>query len=156
MGGFTSIGKIDYIEFITTTKLPTPISTHSNIANRRGLKPTDLIADRDKLAPMRNRVKTSPFLAIQINDEVNSWGRLQNVLIIMANINRNINHGIEILLDLSRNNNIVINDNGIIHSARVSFIKVAVCNASEPKDSPAPTTDEVSCIAIAAQVPNCC
>ncbi len=43
----------------------------------------------------------------------------------------------------------------MIHNARVSLISVAVSKATGPYTSPAPTTDEVSCMAIAAHVPNC-
>ena len=77
------------------------------------------------------------------------------MFIIIAIMKRKINQGIEILLDLSLKNIIVISARGIIHNARVNFINVAVCNAVAPKASPAPTTDDVSCIAMAAHVPNC-
>ena len=72
----------------------------------------------------------------------------------MTRINSNMNQGMEILLVLSRNKNIVTIARGIIHKARVSFMSVAVCRAISPYASPAPTTDEVSWIAIAAHVPN--
>ena len=44
----------------------------------------------------------------------------------------------------------------MIHSARVSLTVVAICNASWPYAAPAPTTELVSCMAIAAHMPNCC
>ena len=49
----------------------------------------------------------------------------------------------------------VTSDSGIIQSARVSFIVVAISSASGLNAFPAPTTELVSWMAIAAQVPNC-
>ncbi len=54
------------------------------------------------------------------------------MLIIIAMINRNINQGIDILPERSRNINMVTSANGIIHKARVSFTIVAVCKAIAP------------------------
>lgn len=54
-----------------------PIISQSNIANSRGLMPTDLIAVIDKLAPMRNNVSTRPFFAIHTSACVSSDGKLQ-------------------------------------------------------------------------------
>ena len=66
-----------------------------------------------------------------------------------------MNQGMLILPLLSRKINMVANARGIIHSARVSLMSVAVWRATSPYTSPAPTTDEVSWMAMAAQVPNC-
>ena len=66
----------------------------------------------------------------------------------------NMNHGIDTLPEPSRNINIVATASGIIHSARVSLISVAPWSACSPYTSPAPTTLDVSCMAIAAHVPN--
>lgn len=49
----------------------------------------------------------------------------------------------------------VINDKGIIHKALSSFTVVAMCKAISPYFCEAPTTELVSCIAIAAHNPNC-
>ena len=48
----------------------------------------------------------------------------------------------------------IINVNGIIHNALINFVVVAICSANSLLSAAAPTTDEVSCIAIAHQYPN--
>ena len=55
-----------------------------------------------------------------------------HALIIIAIINKRINQGIDILPDFLLKINIVMNANGIIQSALVSFINVAVSNATDP------------------------
>ena len=72
----------------------------------------------------------------------------------IASTKRKMNQGMETLPEPSRNTNIVANARGIIHRARVSLMSVAICRASSPYTSPAPTTLEVSCMAMAAHVPN--
>lgn len=95
------------------------------MANISGLIPTFFIDLIERLVPIRNNVTISPFLAINTNIDDNSLGKLQYVFSAMAIINKNINHGIDILFLLSWKNSIVTNARGIIHNARVSFIKVA-------------------------------
>ena len=74
----------------------------------------------------------------------------------IAIINRHINHGIWILREpFSRKLNIEIKESGIIQRARVSFTVVATASASGPKIAAAPTTELVSCMAMADQSPNC-
>ena len=50
---------------VTTTKLLTPIIIHKAIAKIRGFIPTFFIVDNERLAPIKNKVKTNPFFAIQ-------------------------------------------------------------------------------------------
>ena len=61
-------------------------------------------------------------------------------------------NGILILLS-PLNNNALMKAIGIIHNARASFKVVAVNNASSQYAEAAPTTEEVSCMAIALQTP---
>ena len=61
-----------------------------------------------------------------------------------------------ILWSLLLNMNEVARANGMIHSALVSLMVVATFSASSPYAAPAPTTELVSWMAIAAQVPNSC
>ncbi len=124
-------------------------------ASSNGLMPTCFIVPSDRLVPIRKRVTTMPRRAIQTKVDVNASGSATYVLTIMASTKIKINHGMEIFPVRSRNINIVTKASGIIHSARVSLMRVAVWRATSPYTSPAPTTDDVSCIAIAAHVPNC-
>ena len=73
----------------------------------------------------------------------------------MANTKKRINQGIDTLFDFSLKIKVVTNANGIIQRARVSFTIVATSRAFCPYAAPAPTTELVSCMAIAAQSPNC-
>lgn len=132
------------------------MTIQSSIASNSGFTPTCFTVLSDRLAPMKKRVSTNPFFASQTSESLTEWLRPQYVLITIARIKRNINQGMDILLVLSRKMNIVTNASGIIHNARVSLIRVANFSASGPYASPAPTTDDVSWIAIAAHVPNCC
>ena len=67
-----------------------------------------------------------------------------------------MNQGILIFCPLLLKMNEVTRAKGIIHKARVSFIVVATFRASSPYAAPAPTTELVSCMAMAAHVPNSC
>ena len=49
--------------FITTIKLLSAIINHSEMARIRGFNPTFLMLEKDRLAPIRNNVMTSPFFA---------------------------------------------------------------------------------------------
>src|SRR5881394_3981050 len=72
-----------------------------------------------------------------------------------ASRKRKMNHGIAMRVDLRRNASAVANVSGTIQRARVSLTVVAICSASLPYFAAAPTTDDVSWIAIADQMPNC-
>ena len=72
----------------------------------------------------------------------------------MANTNSKIKKGIFILPDRLLNANAVKKLTGMIHNERYSFTVVAICKAFKPNFCAAPTTELVSCIAIAAHNPN--
>ena len=83
------------------------------------------------------------------------------VAITIAMIYKKINHGILIFFLPSVSvlftllyTTATINESGIIHNALMSLVVVATCNANSLLVAAAPTTDEVSCIAIAHQYPN--
>ena len=83
------------------------------------------------------------------------------VAITIAMIYKKINHGILIFFLPSVSvlftllyTTATINESGIIHKALMSLVVVATCNANSLLVAAAPTTDEVSCIAIAHQYPN--
>lgn len=43
---------------------------HKATAKIRGFIPTAFIVDNERLAPIKNKVKTNPFLAIHSSDDV--------------------------------------------------------------------------------------
>lgn len=62
---------------ITTKKLLTPMIIQSETASTNGLNPTAFTVLRERLAPIRNNVRTRPFFARYTNVPVNADGRLQ-------------------------------------------------------------------------------
>ena len=131
--------------------------TQSNMPRIKGLMPTARMVSIDSDAPMKNIVNVRKRLAMP-DMMVPTCGTLSrtNVFRSIAMMKYRMNHGIVNLLSLLLKMNDVTSAKGMIHNALVSLIVVAICRASSPYAAPAPTTELVSWIAIAAHVPNSC
>lgn len=111
--------------------------------------------------PIKKSVNVIPAFAKLTSESKRLGGTSAGayVLTIVASKKRRMNHGIAIfaLAPPSLRRYIIIKNSatGAIHNARASFTVVAISSASCPYAAAAPTTELVSCIAIAAQTPNC-
>ena len=120
----------------------------------KGLTPTEAIRSFERLDPIRKSVIFKPIFDSITMNEVSLWMAGIKVLLSIASTNRKIKYGILIFFDSLLKINTEIIEIGIIHNARSSFMVVAVCSATEPYLLAAPTTELVSCIAMAAHTPN--
>ena len=136
------------------------IAIHSNIPINSGLKPTLLRTSTESDAPIKKSVIVSILRAMRLMPfpivTPHSLFSSKYVFMSIAPTKRMMNVGTETFLFLLLKIKDVMKAIGTIHRARVSLMVVAICNASSPYAAPAPTTELVSCIAIAAHVPNCC
>ena len=139
---------------MTTAKVVTDMISQSAIPSRSGRTPTFLSEATVSPLPIRNNVIQRTLCEIYTIPFVSGSGVGRNVLTTIAPMNINMNHGIEILRPLLLKTKVETIARGIIQSALVSFTVVATFSASSPNAAPAPTTELVSCIAIAAQIPN--
>ena len=98
----------------------------------KGRVPTDFKTFSDKPEPIKNSVIVIPILDNETIDEVKLLGKLKMVLVIIANIKKRMNQGIFTFASFCLKKKVVAIDNGIIHSARVSFTMVATSNALCP------------------------
>ena len=132
----------------------TEMKAQSKTPCTKGFMPTDVIRSFVRLDPIRNSVIFRPIFDSITMKEVSVWMTGIKVLISIASTNRKMKYGTLIFFDSLLKMNTDIIEIGIIHNALSSFMVVAVCRASEPYLLAAPTTELVSCMAMAAQTPN--
>lgn len=103
---------------------------------------------------MKNIVRVKAFLAMpDMVFPISGTSPRRYVFMRMATMNQSMKYGMDIFLLSPLKITDVTRASGMIQSALVSFIVVATSRASSPYAAPAPTTELVSWIAIAAQVP---
>ena len=133
------------------------MTTHRSMPWISGLMPTAFNTSREREAPIKKRVMVSVLRANSLMDAPItapvSVVSSTYVLKIMARMKKKINQGMLMRCPLLLKIKEVKSAIGIIQSARVSLIVVAIRRASSPYAAPAPTTELVSWMAMAAQVP---
>ena len=120
----------------------------------KGLTPTETISSFESPDPIKNNVIFKPIFDIVTMAGATVCTPGTKVLISNASIKRKIKYGTLIFFDPSLKMKSEMTEIGIIHNALSSFIVVAICRASAPYWLAAPTTELVSCMAMAAQIPN--
>ena len=122
-----------------------------------GLMPTARSTSFESDAPMKNIVRVKHRRAmLEMIVPTSGTASRTNVFKSIAAMKYRMNHGMVILRSLLLNMNDVASAKGMIHRALVSLMVVATFRASSPYAAPAPTTELVSWMAMAAQVPNSC
>ena len=119
-----------------------------------GFAPEDFICSIDNPAPTKNKVRTNNDLELEVIVELSMSGNWKYEFNKIAPIKSSINQGILIFLFFPLNKKIDMIETGIIQSALDSFTVVATVSASFPYAEAAPTTELVSWMATALQIPN--
>lgn len=140
---------------IVTASVASEMIIHSDIPRANGLIPVFLMLCTDIPQPIRKRVALRACLEQVTMPDETAAGMSSQVLASIARMKNRMNHGMEIFFPFFLKIKVVAMAIGIIQSARVSFTVVATLRASSPYAAPAPTTELVSWIAMAAHVPNC-
>ena len=140
---------------IVTASVAREMIIHNDIPRANGLIPVFLMLCTDIPQPIRKRVALMACLEHVTMPDETAAGMSSQVLASIARMKSRMNHGMEIFFPFFLKIKVVAMAIGIIQSARVSFTVVATLRASSPYAAPAPTTELVSWIAMAAQVPNC-
>ncbi len=106
--------------------------TQRRIPSTRGFTPVFLTTDMLNVLPIKNNVIDRRLCDSHLITSSNTCGTGRYVLTNMAATNNNMNHGTDTLVPLHRKRRADTKAKGIIHSARVSFMVVAVNRASSP------------------------